>query len=157
MASAAQPHDSGLQARSAGAKVLMVCTANICRSPVAAALWQARVPTHPADSAGVEALPGLPPDPLCVDLMAERGIDLTGHRARRFHARLAHVYDLIFVMEARHRERICTLVPALRGRVHLLGRWTDQAIADPHRRPRPYYQQCVISIEAAVEAWRARL
>jgi len=137
--------------------VLMVCTANICRSPMAAAVWQAHAPQLSVASAGVDALPGQTPDPVCVDLMATRGIDLTQHRSSRFHAALAHAYELILVMNPQHRERICALAPALRGRVHLLGKWTDGVIADPHRRARAYYLQCVDAIERAVVAWQARV
>ncbi|MCP3701017.1 MAG: low molecular weight phosphotyrosine protein phosphatase, partial [Aliivibrio sp.] len=33
-------------------RILIVCTGNICRSPIAEALLQAQLPTHTVESAG---------------------------------------------------------------------------------------------------------
>ncbi len=61
----------------------MVCTGNICRSPMAEGLLRHRLaadsPTKVA-SAGVGALISHPADPIAVDLMSARGIDISAHR-----------------------------------------------------------------------------
>jgi protein-tyrosine phosphatase len=136
--------------------VLMVCSANICRSPLAAVLWRERASYGRVASAGIDARPGLPADPVYLDWVASRGLGLESHRSVRFHAGLALRFDLILVMEEQHRLRICTAFPALRGRVQLLGRWTCGGIADPHRRSRDEYYRCLSAIEESIEAWQVR-
>ncbi len=68
--------------------VLLVCTANRCRSPMAAGLLMKAVADRleagkwSITSAGTWAEPNLPATALVTAVMAERGIDLSQHRAR---------------------------------------------------------------------------
>jgi protein-tyrosine phosphatase len=144
-------------AASAAPQVLLVCTANICRSPVAELLWREAAEGHrrpmPVASAGVEAEPGRPADPTFVELMAARGLDLDAHRATRFRADLARDCELILVMEPGHLRRIQSAAPELAGRVQLLGRWTCGPIADPYRRELAAYEECISLLENSVRAW----
>lgn len=138
-------------------QVLLVCTANICRSPMAEAMWREaaagrRRPLSVA-SAGLEAEPGRLADPACVELMAARGLDLSGHRARRFRADLAVDCELILVMEPAHARRIQAQAPQLAGRVQLLGRWSGTEIGDPYRREPEAYVECVELLEKSIQAW----
>lgn len=141
----------------AAPQVLLVCTANICRSPMAEALWreaaQGRRRPLPVASAGLEAEPGRPADPTCVALLQERGLDLGGHRATRFRADAALDCELILAMEPAQVKRIQALAPQLSGRVQLLGRWTDGPIEDPFRREPDIYVRCVELLEKSIRAW----
>ena len=141
--------------------VLLVCTANICRSPVAAALWResagGRRRPLAAGSAGLEAEPGRAADGRVVELMALRGLDLSEHRAERFRIDLALEAELILVMEEAHQRRIHALAPALAGRVHLLGRWTVGEIPDPYRQEPNIYMECIELLENSVKSWLNRL
>ena len=138
-------------------QVLLVCTANICRSPMAEVMWrsaaQGRRRPLPVASAGLEAEPGRPADPTCVELMQARGLDLSEHRATRFRAENAMDCELILAMEPAHVKRIQALAPQLSGRVQLLGRWTDGPIEDPYRRESDIYVQCVELLEKSIRAW----
>lgn len=140
---------------------LLVCTANICRSPMAEALWRdaaARLRrTLPVFSAGLDAQPGRPADPACVELLAERGIDLAEHRATRFTPADATRHELVLVMEQEHAWRIMSAVPTLAGRVHLLGRWGAGPIEDPYGASRPEYEDCLARLEESVIAWLNRI
>ena len=64
--------------------LLVVCVGNICRSPMAEALLRDAL-TGPEDiiveSAGLGALVGQAADKHAVELMKERSIDITAHRA----------------------------------------------------------------------------
>jgi protein-tyrosine phosphatase len=149
---------SGFEARP---QVMLVCTANICRSPMAEALWReaARGRRRPVSvaSAGVEAEPGRAADPTCIELMAERGLDLSEHRATRFRVDVAAECELILVMEPAHTRRIQSIAPQLAGRVQLLGRWSAGPIDDPYRAPREAYEECVALLEQSVRAWLNKL
>jgi protein-tyrosine phosphatase len=52
------------------------------------------------ESAGLGALVGHPASDYSVELMAEMGIDITGHRARQIHPDMVRDADLVLVMEA---------------------------------------------------------
>lgn len=142
-------------------RVLLVCTANVCRSPVAQALWtqhsQARGKRFVATSAGTEAQPGLLADPMCTTLLAARGLDLSPHRSVRVNLERVADQDLILVMEKRHAQRLCGALPVLNGRVHLLGRWGVGEIADPHGKEQENYERCIVEIETCIGQWLDRL
>ena len=142
-------------------QVLLVCTANICRSPMAEVLWReaaaGRRRPLSVGSAGTEAEPGRPADGTATELMALRGLDLSDHRAERFRADLALDSELVLVMEQAHLRRILALAPPLSGRVHLLGRWTVGEISDPFRQETNIYAECIELLENSVKSWLNRL
>ncbi|MFZ9051141.1 MAG: low molecular weight protein-tyrosine-phosphatase [Steroidobacteraceae bacterium] len=139
----------------------MVCTANVCRSPMAEALWReaakGRRRPLPVTSAGVDAEPGREADATCVELMAAKGIDISGHQAQRFNADRAWDCELILVMEPEHQRRIQQTAPELAGRVQLLGRWGAGPIADPYRQAREQYEECVGQLEQAIAGWMKKI
>jgi protein-tyrosine phosphatase len=67
------------------AGIVVLCTANVCRSPMAAALLARRLATLgvtvPVRSAGMIG-GGDPPHPEVVSVMASYGIEITSHRSR---------------------------------------------------------------------------
>ena len=107
--------------------VLLVCSGNTCRSPMAEALLKRLLDAGDkvqrpvrVQSAGTGALAGAAATPEAIAVMDERGIDLRGHRARRVTSILAADADLVLTMEARHRQRVLELLPELEGRVFTL-------------------------------------
>ena len=107
--------------------VLLVCAGNICRSPMGAGLLAHRLRSLPSaptvESAGIAALVNQPADPLACALLAERGLDLSAHRARQLTPILAAAFELILVMDDRQQRAVEKMFPAARGRVHRLGRF----------------------------------
>ena len=98
-----------------GRRVLVVCTGNICRSPLAEAVLRAELAAAwgvPAEelhrtgwevaSAGTWALVDNPASEHSVTVGAELGVDLSGHRARPLAAQLQQPWDHILVMGANH-------------------------------------------------------
>ena len=104
-------------------------------------------PQLQVSSAGIAALVGRPADPLAVELLAERGFDLSGHRARQLTAAMVEEVDLVLVMEKRHVADVEALTPAARGRVHLLGRFGRYEVEDPYRQPRKAFESSLALIE----------
>lgn len=139
--------------------VLVVCTGNVCRSAMAEALLARRVGASPSGvrvaSAGTAALVGYPPPPVVVELMAEIGFDVGGHRARQVTDELALRHELILTMEEAQRRWMEARWPLLRGRVHLFGLTGD--VPDPYGRPREVFVECLSQLEAGVETWAKRL
>lgn len=100
-------------------KVVIVCSGNTCRSPMAAALIEAKVAAAQladkiqVSSAGVTAADGEQASEHGVALLAEREISLAMHRSRRLKLEELEEADLLLVMTAKHREALQRL--ALQG------------------------------------------
>jgi protein-tyrosine phosphatase len=118
-------------------RILIVCTGNICRSPMAEVLLRQRLrerrPSAVVESAGISALVGHPADPLAQELMANRGLDLSAHRARQLSPELMRLFELVLVMEAGQQRAVEALDPTSRGRVHRVGRIGGFDVPDPYR------------------------
>jgi protein-tyrosine phosphatase len=87
-------------------KILFVCTANICCSPMAEAIFNALAEDRGlgfrAESAGVRALKGEPMAPNASAALEEVGIYAEDHRARQVSAKMLEGDLLVLAMEPRH-------------------------------------------------------
>ena len=140
--------------------ILVVCVGNICRSPMAEALLRRELRGQDGitvESAGLGALVGHPASDYSVELMAEMGIDITGHRARQIHPDMVRDADLVLVMEAGHKRAIDDADPSARGKVYRLGEWQDRNIDDPYRQARVAYEEALEDIEAGVASWAEKI
>jgi protein-tyrosine phosphatase len=95
--------------------VLIVCTANQCRSPIAEHLLRASLESIGVDwavsSAGTHARGGGLMDPSAAVLLGERGIDVAGWRSSALDIDVIDRADLILTAEAKHRSRVVTFRP----------------------------------------------
>ncbi len=135
-------------------RVLVVCVGNICRSPMAEALLRARLghrPRFDVSSAGVSALVGHPADESAVALMRERGIDISGHRARQLTPQVAAEADLVLVMESGHERAVYSIAPQARGKVHRIGRFGNFDVPDPYRLPRAAFLEALQLVERGID------
>ncbi len=103
--------------------MLLVCTANLCRSPMTEYLLRARLRKLgiSATVASAGLLPGgYAPPPDGVRVMSDRGIDSSGHISRRFEAEMIKDADLIVGMAREHVRAVVLDIPDAWGRTFAL-------------------------------------
>ena len=121
-------------------KILFVCTANVCRSPMAEAMFNALAEDRGfdsrAESAGVRALKDEPITPNASAALEEAGIYAGGHRARQVSETMLKEVDLVLAMEPRHVAEL-RRVFGDSFEVHILSGYVngisgDEGVPDPY-------------------------
>ncbi len=108
------------------AEILVVCTANIARSPLAAALLDGHVQARGlgaevvVSSAGVHATPGRHAAPASVRIAERWGFDLSAHQARSVTELDLSGVDLVLAMTAEHRDLVSARLAGLGARCFAL-------------------------------------
>ncbi len=92
-------------------RVLLVCTGNICRSPMAEGLLEQRSErlfggNLVVRSVGLAARGGSPPTPEAIEAAAERGADISELRSTPFTSDHAWTADVVITMTARQRHQV---------------------------------------------------
>ena len=97
-------------------RVLFLCTGNSCRSQMAEgwsrAMWSDRLQAY---SAGIETH-GLNPN--AVKVMAEAGVDISGHRSKRVDDLMDVEFDLV-VTVCGHAHETCPMFPGRAKVIHV--------------------------------------
>lgn len=138
--------------------ILVICTANICRSPIGERILQRLLPNKIIASAGVQALVGHQADATAKRIAASHNIFLDGHEGKQFTPFLAKQYDLILAMDRSHIERLSFISPESRGKTMLFGHWINQKeIPDPYRKSEEAYTSVYSLIEKSSQYWVNKL
>lgn len=144
--------------------ILFICTANICRSPVAEGLLRKRLDedglvSWEVSSAGTWAQLRRGAATTSVQLMAERGIDISNHWAREVTAELLADADLILCMEAGHAEALRVEFPEARERIHVLSEMagSNHNVEDPYGGPYQGYVKMVDELSELIDAGLPRI
>lgn len=133
--------------------ILTVCTANICRSPMAAALLEHALKVQPEPlkswrvaSAGVAARGGEAISENSVFALKKVGIDLSDHRSQPLTSQLVAEAKVIFVMTESHRAMIQLMFEPPPKHVYLLREFmpknVEKQIGDPYGGPLSVYEAC---------------
>ena len=109
-------------------KILFICTANVCRSPLAEGYSKHLLGTEPtagieAGSAGVLAQSGSSAFECAIEVARLKGFDLAPHKARRITLEMAQDSDLILCMETWQASRVLDLDQNLIRKTVLLGNY----------------------------------
>jgi len=148
--------------RLARLSIVFICTGNLCRSPMAAGLARyllaKRLRCRPDDladrgiditSAGTGAVAGAGASANAVAAMADRGIDIRGHRSQPMTLDGLRGADYIWVMTRGHLHEARRLAPDVADRIALLHPGGED-ITDPIGGDLDTYLVCARRLEAAV-------
>jgi RpiB/LacA/LacB family sugar-phosphate isomerase len=141
--------------------ILFICTGNVCRSPMAEALFRRAVKGRGefrAISAGIGAMDGQPPTPHSVRAMRELGVDISAQRSRMLTADLVRQADIILGMTHSHVDTVALLYPPAAEKTFLLREFDEtlepyeKDISDPIGSPYEIYVACRDQIEQGIAA-----
>lgn len=139
--------------------VLFVCTANICRSPLAEVLFRAwlqrkAVPgVWRVGSAGTWAEPGGAAAAYSQVMATERGLGLAEHKSRPVVVPLLAEADIVLCMALGHREALQAEFPQHAHKVYLWPALAGLAgdVTDPYGGPLAGYVEMAATLEALIE------
>jgi protein-tyrosine phosphatase len=138
-------------------KILVVCTANICRGPAGQQFLRQRLDGNEVvvDSAGTLAIDGNQADATIREMMLERGYpDIEGHRSRALMPSHVTQYDLVLCMERDHIERVQRLNPYASNKTRLFGHWQQQSeVDDPVGRSDRTYAESLDIMAGMADQW----
>lgn len=139
--------------------ILLICTANICRSPVAAAILQDRlhkkgVHSWVVRSAGTWAETKRGASRYSIRVMAEQGFDLNNHISHMLEEKDLQEADLVLCMESGHVEALQVEFPTYTQKVFLLSEMIGKRynINDPYGQDLDTYRHMANEVSQIIDA-----
>ena len=144
-------------------RVLVVCTANVCRSPLGEAILKNYV-SHSemnsyveVSSSGIWATDGQKPSALTEEVARENGLDISKHYSQSINPQLIQNCDLILCMTPEHRNELKNIFPEMEGKIFTLKEFNkkqkpeNETIDDPIGLSFNFYRRIYQEIEAEVK------
>jgi ribose 5-phosphate isomerase B len=132
--------------------ILFVCTGNTCRSSMAETIAKNKLDQLALNgvrveiiSAGTHACKGMPASRQAIQVMKERGLDLSHHQARQVTPELIEKADFIFTMTKGQKQFVLSLCPNAVDKIAVLD------IADPFGGSLDIYRYCAYELEKALD------
>jgi len=130
-------------------RVLILCTGNSARSQMAEGLLRALADTHfEVFSAGSK--PSVV-NPLAIEVMRERGLDISGHRSKHLSEYLHQPFDYVITV-CDNAAETCPIFPGSARRIH----WSfpdPAAVEGSHDEQLSAFRTVRDAIEARLKAW----
>jgi RpiB/LacA/LacB family sugar-phosphate isomerase len=139
--------------------ILFICTGNVCRSPMAEELFRSQLGGDreiEVSSAGIGAVAGQPPSSYSIEVMKEKGLDISRLRSQPVHQELVRKADFIFVMTYGHLDSLLLLYPSAAEKTFLLREFQaglspdEREVDDPIGQSRETYRVCRDQIEQSI-------
>ena len=143
--------------------VLFVCTANICRSPMAMGLLRVKVKGEEndwrIDSSGVWAQKGYPVAQFTLEVLKARGIDLDNYASKSLTVEMIQEFNLILTMERNQQEALHYAFPQYTGKIFMLSQMVGKKndIADPVGGPLADFESTAQVIEQIIDKGFTRI
>lgn len=140
------------------AQILIVCTGNICRSPVGAALLQARLDERGLEgwsvaSAGTWVKQKRGASQYSIEIMTEHGLDISEHQAEMLEYTHMKKSDLVLCMESGHADALKAEFPIYAKKVYLISEMVerDYSISDPYGQTKDAYYRMVNDLAGIID------
>jgi protein-tyrosine phosphatase len=139
-------------------KIISVCTANICRSPVVEAVLQDRLKAvgkseWQVESAGTWAQNGQAASHYSQVILAERGLDISKHQSQVITREMLMEAALVLCLAEGHAEAMRAEFPEQASKIFLLTEMIGQrySISDPYGGPRYAYERMIDDVTKLIE------
>ena len=145
-------------------KIIAVCTANICRSPVVEAVLRDRLAKRgyeewQVQSAGTWAQDGQAASRYSREILAERGLDISDHVSQVITRPMLEEASLVLCLAEGHAEALRAEFPDQATKVFLLTEMVGQrySISDPYGGPRFAYERMIDDVTRLIDDGLARV
>lgn len=140
-------------------QILIICTGNTCRSPMAEVLLKNKIEKHnvagqiAVASAGIAAWNAGQASKGAQCVMKQRGIDILSHRSRQLSREDIVKADLLLAMTASHKEAVLSIMPDAWNKVFTLAEFAGEKkdISDPYGGNIAIYEACAVEIEKILD------